>query len=411
MSTAVHTRIAWFSPFPPQKSGVSDYSEQIVYELVKRCEVHLWAHGPVNEQIKEDFPVINYVDDSVTLGKLAGYDAVIYNMGNNTTYHENIYEVLIRHPGIVILHDYVLNGFFINYLSKMDYIKRLLSLYGLKGLVWYARNSLRYRLSQNLLKHVVGDRPFSFRDEMDFPFNEEVLAHARGIIVHSDYTRVRLIKKVPSVPVEKINHPYFSHPMETEHPPAEIFKPDKGKTLLLSIGEGMPYKQLDKVIRAIAMDGHLKERCLYYIIGRSYPNVMDLEKLIEENRLQSTVKLLGYQPIETVHEYLSQADVYIGLRYPTMGETSGGLIRAMERGRPCVVTDIGWYAELPDDCVVKIGAPVEVDELRGALRRLTDDKGYRESLSKNVKRHIHEEYSTERYVEKLLNFISREKLA
>ncbi|MEA2489155.1 MAG: hypothetical protein QOH21_947, partial [Acidobacteriota bacterium] len=44
----------------------------------------------------------------------------------------------------------------------------------------------------------------------------------------------------------------------------------------------------------------------------------------------------------------------VNLRYPSAGETSGTLIRAFDAGKPVAVSDYAQFAELPDDCVVKI---------------------------------------------------------
>ena len=46
---------------------------------------------------------------------------------------------------------------------------------------------------------------------------------------------------------------------------------------------------------------------------------------------------------------MAACDVVVSLRAPTMGETSGSAIRALSLGRPLVVSDLGWFAELPDD--------------------------------------------------------------
>jgi len=44
-------------------------------------------------------------------------------------------------------------------------------------------------------------------------------------------------------------------------------------------------------------------------------------------------------------------DIAINLRGHTVGETSASLCRLMGIGVPAVVSDIGWFAEIPDDCV------------------------------------------------------------
>ena len=70
---------------------------------------------------------------------------------------------------------------------------------------------------------------------------------------------------------------------------------------------------------------------------------------------------------------MAACDAIVGLRSPTMGETSGSAIRALSLGKPLVVSDVGWFAELPDDVAIKV--PVdehEEDTLAAALEALTD---------------------------------------
>ena len=70
---------------------------------------------------------------------------------------------------------------------------------------------------------------------------------------------------------------------------------------------------------------------------------------------------------------MAACDVLVNLRYPTMGETSGSVIRALSLGRPLVVSDVGWFSELPDDVVLKV--PVdeyEVATLEAALGLAAD---------------------------------------
>ena len=44
---------------------------------------------------------------------------------------------------------------------------------------------------------------------------------------------------------------------------------------------------------------------------------------------------------------MAACDAIVSLRSPTMGETSGSAIRALSLGKPLVVSDVGWFAELP----------------------------------------------------------------
>ena len=70
---------------------------------------------------------------------------------------------------------------------------------------------------------------------------------------------------------------------------------------------------------------------------------------------------------------MAACDVLVNLRYPTMGETSGSVIRALTLGKALVVSDVGWFSELPDDAVLKVPVDeLEVDILRAAIEVAAD---------------------------------------
>ena len=66
-------------------------------------------------------------------------------------------------------------------------------------------------------------------------------------------------------------------------------------------------------------------------------------------------------PEERLWSLMAACDVVVDLRAPTMGETSGVAMRALSLGRPLVVSDVGWFAELPDDVALKV--PVDEREV------------------------------------------------
>ena len=70
---------------------------------------------------------------------------------------------------------------------------------------------------------------------------------------------------------------------------------------------------------------------------------------------------------------MTACDVLVNLRSPTMGETSGAVIRGLGLGKPMLVSDVGWFSELPDGVVLKV--PVdeqEVPTIAGALELAAD---------------------------------------
>jgi hypothetical protein len=70
---------------------------------------------------------------------------------------------------------------------------------------------------------------------------------------------------------------------------------------------------------------------------------------------------------------MAACDVLVNLRYPTMGETSGSVIRGLSLGKPMLVSDVGWFSELPDGVALKIPVDeVEVPTIAAALELAAD---------------------------------------
>src|SRR5712672_387084 len=84
-------RIAWFSPFPPARTGIAGYSSDALAAL----DDPGLTIDPVGEGDAHDF---------VWRHKRAPYDLVVYQLGNSS-WHDFIWGYLFRYPGLVVLHD------------------------------------------------------------------------------------------------------------------------------------------------------------------------------------------------------------------------------------------------------------------------------------------------------------------
>ena len=78
-------RVAFFSPLPPARSGIADYSETLLANLTPLVDLEVFCDG------KRTF-------DSTR------FDVALYHMGNNG-YHDFIYETALCHPGVVVMHE------------------------------------------------------------------------------------------------------------------------------------------------------------------------------------------------------------------------------------------------------------------------------------------------------------------
>lgn len=391
-------KIAWFSPLPPLKSGISEYSELVLYQLKNYADVDLWVDGfSPHPSFYRDFRVIDYSREGRVLPLLKTYDAIVYNVGNNAEFHSGMYEVLQEYPGIVILHDYILHHFFAGYwINKKGnpegYLQEVREQYGLtvEGL---ARKSLRLA------------KPLWETEEVQrYPLSKTILEKATGVIVHSEFVKALLEGTGMARKIQKLNHPYFPVPASSLEKTREDLRLPKDKVLFASLGFLAPVKRLDKVLQVVAHDDFLRRNVFIVIIGESvYPDYQ-LDKIAENLGLAEQVRFLGYLPMEEAYAYLNCADVCLNLRYPTMGETSGSLIRIMSLGKPAVVSNVGWYSELPDECVVKIDPGNESEELAFWLRRLVSDAGLRRQIGEAAQEYVLKEHSPETFAQGLLSF-------
>jgi glycosyltransferase involved in cell wall biosynthesis len=92
------------------------------------------------------------------------------------------------------------------------------------------------------------------------------------------------------------------------------------------------------------------------------------------------------------YEHLRAVDVVVNLRYPSAGESSGTMARAMAEGLPTIVNNYASFAEVPRDVALK----VEIDGDQGAqvaahLLHLAEDADFRARIGRNAGRYAREE--------------------
>src|SRR5262245_56547954 len=78
-------RLAFFSPLPPTRSGIADYSAALLESLRTLADVDVF------EKAGQPFDP-------------GRFDAIIYQVGNNA-WHDFVYETALRHPGFVVMHE------------------------------------------------------------------------------------------------------------------------------------------------------------------------------------------------------------------------------------------------------------------------------------------------------------------
>src|ERR1051326_8403994 len=76
--------------------------------------------------------------------------------------------------------------------------------------------------------------------------------------------------------------------------------------------------------------------------------------MIRSMGLSANVRVIGFAPIEEFVGYLGACDIVLNLRFPTVGESSGTLLRSLGLGKAVMVSEIGSFQEFPDDVCLKV---------------------------------------------------------
>jgi glycosyltransferase involved in cell wall biosynthesis len=269
-----------------------------------------------------------------------GADIALYHVGNDPVHHWWIVEALRRRPGVVVLHDFVLHhliaGMTVGRRDADGYLDAMQREAGAVG---------------RMLAHGVIDGvlpPVWERRAHDYPLTGEVLSAATGVIAHSAYVERRVCEHGYAGPVWRI--PLAAWPVPAELPDAGL---PADRLIIGSFGHINPAKRLPQLLEAFALLRERMPEALLLLVGSVAPGV--------EFQLPEGAVHYDFVPEDRLWSLLAATDISVSLRYPTMGETSGVAVRALNIGRPQIVSDVGWFSELADEVALKV--PVGGDEV------------------------------------------------
>jgi glycosyltransferase involved in cell wall biosynthesis len=387
-------RLAYFTPLNPQLCGISDYNEELLPYLAAHADIDLFLDG--FQPGKDDLPVgriFDYRKNPEALDLLKDYDAVIYHVGNDYRFHFGTCTVLRRHPGIVVFHEYVLEDTFLGRAREVHdprpYLDELEACHG---------PAERARAEEFMRR---GEAPPQEDSPLDFPLNKRVAQSAEGIIAHSEWCRARLEQIAPGVPTARV-----SMPVKTINPAlrrAWMQKDGLHRPLAIaSFGLMTPDKGFDQTLQALSQ---LKDEFdfHYTLVGTENP-YWDVREVIIRHGLGERVTITGHVSLEEFERHIAGTDIAINLRSHTVGETSASLCRIMGIGVPAVVSDIGWFSELPDDSVIKVTPANNFSDLGSRLRELISDAALRGRTGDRARDFILSEHNIWRTAERYIDF-------
>jgi glycosyltransferase involved in cell wall biosynthesis len=350
--------VGFFAPLPPARTGVADYAEALLGALRKHGDVKIGEAGGV----------------------------ALYHIGNNQL-HGAIYDRALAHPGVVVLHDAVLQHFFLGRLTAEQYVDEFIFNYG-----EWTRS-----LAEDLWKH----RARSAADPRYFawPMLKRVATAARAIIVHNPAAAAIVLRHSPAARVIEIPHLFLKPEM-----PAEVdtlrFRAELGlgpRTLLAGVfGHQRESKRLPVVLRALERSG-ADARLL---IAGSFAS-SDLERSLAGQLSDSRIIRAGYLSDADFWRYAAAVDLCVNLRYPTAAETSGIAIRMMGIGKPVVFSDGAEVSRIPENACLRVATgPSEEEMLAAYIAWLARDREAAQAIGRRAAAHISADHALETVAER-----------
>jgi len=359
-------RIAWLTPLC-EGTGVAKYSLAAVAAVRQRHDVDIWAEPARSYLLADGFSVLD--ESAETVQALSAYDLVVFNLGNNAAFHATSFSLSFRLPGLVILHDRVMQDLVFPYFVEVRrdparYLALMAHYYGSPGMAYAIRRAR-------------GLATVEHYDE--FPLFEAVLANAAGVLAHSDEAAA-LFERYPGiVPVGRANLLFSLYDDEvTARAPKSGVEP----LSIVTHGNVVPSKRVESLLSAYAASPLLRGSSVVRVVGRmSEPYGSTLRRHAETLGIAGSVTFTGAVDDRTMHRLLSEADIFVNLRHPSTEVASGALVEQVRFARPLVVSNVGFYAEVPDDVAIKVDVADEVAQLTAALELLAGDADLRERMS------------------------------
>ena len=338
MSRGAELRLDYVSPLPPVRSGIADYSRDLLPALAERCDLRLIAvpGQEISDEIRERYAPVGAAE----LG--AGGRLPLFQMGNNP-HHEEVQRLALATAGVVTLHDVVLHHLLIEAtLAKEDhegYAERLRADHG-----WIGELVAKARYWGELSSAAM----------FGLPAHRTLVRRQRGVLVHSRWAADQVLEENPDVPVRVVP---MGVPLPEAVAPeaARAFRAARGLPLdvplLGSFGFQTPIKRTLVAIRALAQSGLADAHLL--IAGEVSPQ-LPLAEEAERYGVSDRVHITGFLRYDEFEAAITACDLCVNLRYPTAGETSASLLRVLALGRPALVSDYAQFRELPADVAIAV---------------------------------------------------------
>ncbi len=377
-------RLAYFSPLQPAESGIADYSAELLPELARHYDIDVVVAQ--QEAVTDPWVLANSTQRSVAWFEDHAdlYDRILYQFGNSP-FHQHMFDLLERYPGVVVLHDFFLSAVVAN-MEETSFVPGIWARVLQRAHGWGA---LRERCEVDDTAAV----------KYKYPCNLEVLQRGQGVICHSDYSRQLAAewygpdwgKDWALIPLLR------ARPIGQSRPTArEALGLADDDFLVCSFGSLDKTKCNIELLESwLASPLSKDKRCKLVFVGAPPLNDYgeELRQRLQRAELKHRVRTTGRVDRETYQNYLAAADLAVQLRTLSRGETSAAVLDCMNYGLPTIVNANGSMKEFSTETVRMLADNFTTAQLARALEELWRSPAKRATLGKRAAQYIHEQHA------------------
>jgi glycosyltransferase involved in cell wall biosynthesis len=401
-------RLAWFSPWPPQPSGVAGISAAAVRHLASgghaidvfvddrllpttRAEADAPRPGQVRVQSAHEF----------VWRQLRGqFDLAVYQMGNSRL-HEYVWPYLFQVPGLTVLHD-----------ARLHHARARALLSARRADDYRAEFAYDHPGAGAAAELAVPgfDGPYYYL----WPMTRAVAAASRLTAVH---TRGGARDVAAASPTSVVDYLALGQDPLPALAPADRAEVRRGFGLPAdalvfgAFGALTREKRIPQILDAFASLVRHVPHARLVLAGAPDP-ALDLPRRIDDSGAAHAIRLAGVLDDEAFDRALAAVDVSLNLRWPSAVETSGPWVRALSAGLPTITLALAHTADVPaldprdwrvspprtDPVTVAIDIVDEDHSLRLAMRRLAADDALRAAIGRAARRRWEAEHTVARMV-------------
>lgn len=369
-------KLAFVSPMPPEKSGISYYSQELIPFLKKYYEIEIIVDQKEISKSARELDCI-FRSKEYFMENHKKYDRIIYQFGNSA-YHKHMFDLLSKIPGVVTLHDFYISDVvaYLNATSYKDFLSQeIYASHGYDALIKVFKNKAKIS---------------------DYPVNDFVFRNSKGIIVHSNFSKKLsidwygeqvndFVKVVPHLEAVQENIAKTEARKKLNLP--------QDKVIICSFGYINENKQSKKIFEAWKKSYLAKDNLsmLFFVgagAGEENNNVFFKNLKLETSLTLGQANITGWTSDEDYKLWMQAADIAIQLRTNSRGETSGAVLDCLSYGLPLIINANGSFKEIPESSAIVLDDNFTDDSLTEALHKLYEDKELLSALSKSSKEFI-----------------------